>query len=129
MWVLLCKYVFFSTSGKPTIKYLPLATTLALGWPCVLGTLLLASVYQAMSKYVSDKPYHQVGGVLWFVQMWVFSYFPELSDKEPTSFKTSGFHAVHYLCTMRFDDLMSFFLGLVDRALVPLFLKLNYVHI
>ena len=61
--------------------------------------------------------------------MWVFAYFPELSDKKPISFKTLGFHVVHSLCTMLSDDLMSFFLGLVDRALIPLFLKLNYVHI
>ena len=44
--------------------------------------------------------------------------FPKLSDKEPTSFKTLGLHVVHSLRTMPFDDLMSFFLGLVDRALV-----------
>ena len=58
------------------MEYLPLAKTLALGRPYALGTLLLASVYQAMSKYVSDEPYHKIGGVLWFVQMWFFAYFP-----------------------------------------------------
>ena len=36
------------------MEYLPLAKTLALGLPYALDTLLLASVYQAMSKYVSD---------------------------------------------------------------------------
>ena len=30
---------------------------------------------------------------------------------------------------MPFDDFMSFFLGLVDRALVHLFLKPDFVHI
>ena len=38
--------------------YLPLAKTLILGRPYALGTLLLASVYQVMSKYISDEPYH-----------------------------------------------------------------------
>ena len=68
LWVLLCRYVFFPSSGKPVVEYLPLAKTLALGRPYALDTLLLASVYQAISKYVSDEPYHKVGGALWFVQ-------------------------------------------------------------
>ena len=34
-----------------------------------LDTQLLASIYQAMSKYIYDKPYHRVGGAFWFVQM------------------------------------------------------------
>ena len=58
LWVLLCRCVFFPTSGKPSMEYLPLAKTLALGLPYALGTLLVASVYQVMSKYVSDEPYH-----------------------------------------------------------------------
>ena len=57
----------FPTFGKLTMEYLPLMKTLTSGWPYDLGTLLLASIYQAMSKYVSDEPYHRVGGALWFV--------------------------------------------------------------
>ena len=45
LWVLLCRYVFFPISEKPTMEYLPLAKTLALGRPYALVTLLLASVY------------------------------------------------------------------------------------
>ena len=82
-----------------------------------------------MSKYVSDEPYHRICGALWFVQMWLFAYFLELSNRNPTSFKTLGLHVVHSLHTMPSDDLMSFFLGLVDRALVHLFFKLDFVHI
>ena len=69
------------------------------------------------------------GDALWFVQMWLFTYFSELSDKEPTFFKTLGLHAVHSLRTLPSDDLMSFFLGLVNRALVNLFLRPNSIHI
>ena len=90
LWVLLCRYVFCPNSGKPSIEYLPLAKTLALTQPYPLGILLLASIYQAMSKYVSDEPYHRTSGALRFVQMWLFAYFPKLSDKEPTSYKTLG---------------------------------------
>ena len=111
------------------MEYLPLAKTLSLSWPYVLGTLLLASVYQAMSKYVFDEPYHKVGGALWFVQMWFFAYFPKFSNREPTSYKTLELHVMHSLCKMQSDDLMSLFLGLVDRALVHLYLRLDSVHI
>ena len=86
------------------MKYLPLVKTLALGRPYALGTLLFASVYQAMSKYVFDEPYHRFGGALWFVQLWLFPYFPKHSDREPTSFKTLGFHVVHSLSTMPSND-------------------------
>ena len=61
--------------------------------------------------------------------MWLFAYFPELLDKEPTSYKTFGLYVVHSLHMMPFDDLMSFFLVLLDLALVYLFMRLDYVHI
>ena len=60
--------------------------------------------------------------------MWFFAFFPELSNREPTSYKTLGLHVTHSVC-MNSHDLMSFFLGLVDRALVHLFLMPNSVHI
>ena len=81
-----------------------------------------------MSKYVYDEPYHRVGGAFWFVKMWLFTYFPKLSDREPIFYKTLGLHFAHSLHTMPFDDLMSFFLGMVDQALVHLFLRPDYVH-
>ena len=108
---------------------LPLAKTLALGRPYALGTLLLASIYQVLSKYVSDEPYHKVGGALWFVKMWFFAYFPELSDKEPTSYKTLRLHVAHSLRTMHSDYLMSFLLGLVDPAMIHLYFRPGFVHI
>ena len=48
---------------------------------------------------------------------------------EPTSYKTLGLHVAHSLRTMPSDDLMSFFLGLVDRAWTHLYLRLDSVHI
>ena len=55
--------------------------------------------------------------------------FLELSNREPTSYKTLGLHVAHSLRTMPSDDLMSFFIGLVDWALVHLYLRLDFVHI
>ena len=58
-------YMYFPPYfGKPAIEYLPLAKTLTLGRPYALSTLLLALVYQALSKYLSDEPYHRIGGAL-----------------------------------------------------------------
>ena len=111
------------------MEYLLLVKTLTLGCPYALGTLLLASVYQDMSKSVFDEPYHKVGGALWFVQMWFFAYFLELLDGEPTFYMTLGLYVAHSLRTMPSNDLMSFFLGLVYRALVHLYLRPDYVHI
>ena len=119
----------FPTSGKPVMEYLPLAKLLVLGRSYALGTILLTSAYQALSKYVSDEPYHRVGCALWFVQTWLFAYFPEFSSYDITSLKTLGLHVMRSLRTMPFDDLTAFFLGLADRALLYLFLKPDYVHL
>ena len=89
----------------------------------------MTSIYQAVSKYVYDEPYHKVGGAWWFIQMWFFAYFLELSEREHTFYKTLGLHVAHSLHTMPFDDHMSFFLGLVDWALVHLYLRLNSIYI
>ena len=43
------------------MEYIPLARALSIGWPYGLGTVLLASLYQSMGKYVSELPYQRVG--------------------------------------------------------------------
>ena len=63
----LFRFVFFPHLGKPFMEYLPLARALAIMRPYALGTIFLASLYQAMGKYVTEVPYHMVGGALWFV--------------------------------------------------------------
>ena len=50
------------------MEYLPLARDLNIGRPNALGTILLASLYQSMGKYVSELPYQRVGGAVWFVR-------------------------------------------------------------
>ena len=109
------------------MEYLPQVKALALGWPYASSIILLALVYQAMSKYVYDEQYYRVGGTLWLVQIWLFAYFPKLLGQDPTSFKTLGFHALCSLCIMPSDDLMSFFLGFADQALLHLFLRPDFI--
>ena len=83
----------------------------SLFWFLFFGfSILVINSYLFKKKIVSDEPYHNVGGALWFIQMWFFAYFPKLSDKKPTSYTTLGLHVSHSLRTMPFDDLMSFFL-------------------
>ena len=67
LWVLLCRFVFFPHSGKPSMKSLPLAKALAIGLPYALGTIFLVSLYHSMGKCVIEVPYHRIGGALWFV--------------------------------------------------------------
>ena len=67
LWVLLFCFVFFPHSGKPSMEYLPLARALAIGRPYALGTIFMASLYQAKGKYVTEVPYDRVGEALWFV--------------------------------------------------------------
>ena len=56
LWVLLRRFVFFPHSSKPSMEYLPLARALTIEWPHALGTILLASLYQSIGKYMSEIP-------------------------------------------------------------------------
>ena len=105
------------------MEYLPLVRALAIGWPYALSTILLASLYQSMGKYVSEIPYQRVGGALWFVQIWLFAYFPELSGVESFPSMSLGLIVTQSIRTISSYSLSSFFLSLVDRSLSQLYLK------
>ena len=72
------------------MEYLPLARALAIRRPYSLVTIILASLYQSMGKYVSEIPYQRVGGALWFVQIWIFAYFLELSGVDYFHYMSLG---------------------------------------
>ena len=95
----------------------PLARALAIGRPYSLGTILLISLYQYMGKYVSEIPYQRVGGALWFVQIWLFTYFPELSGVDSFLSMSLGLSAAQSIRTISSDSLSSFFLSLANRSL------------
>lgn len=78
LWVLVCKFIICPAGGKPTMEYLPLARSLAIGPSFALGTLLLGSTYHALRKCVTDDPVSKMDGSLWFVQLWLLANFPEL---------------------------------------------------
>ena len=95
----------------------PLARALAIGRPYSLGTILLTSLYQSMGKYVSEIPYQKVGGGLWFVQIWLFAYFPELSGVDSFLSMSLGLSVSQSIRTISSDSFSSFFLSLADRSL------------
>ena len=99
------------------MEYLPLAWALSIWRPYDLGTILLASLYQSIGKYVSKLPYQRVGGALWFVQIWLFSYFPELSGVDYFPSMSLGLSAAQSIRTISSDSLSSFFLSLAYRSL------------
>ena len=109
------------------MEYLPLAWALSIRRPYDLGTILLASLYQSIGKYVSKLPYQRVGGALWFVQIWLFSYFPELSGVNYFPSMSLGLSAAQSIRTISSDSLSSFFLILAYRSLSQLYLKSDTV--
>ena len=96
------------------MEYLPLVRALAIRQPYVLGTIFLASLYQAMGKYVIELPYHRVGGAFWFVQIWLFAFFLELSGVDSFPSMSLGLSAAQSIRTMSIDSLF-FFLSLANH--------------
>ena len=105
------------------MKYLPLVSSLAIGWPYALGTILLASLYQSMGKDVSEIPYQRVGGALRFVYIWLFVYFPKLSGVDSFPSMSLGLSAAQSIRTISSDSHSYFLLSLADRSLSQLYLK------
>ena len=105
------------------MEYLLLARAFSIGRPYALGTIFLASLYQAMGKYVTEVPYYKVGGALWFVQSWLFAYFPKLLGVDSFPSMSLGFSATQSIMTISLDFISYFFLSLADCSLSQLYLK------
>ena len=105
------------------MEYLPLAKALAIGRPYALGTIFLASLYPAMCKYVTEVPYHRVGGALWFVQILFFAYLAKLSSVDSFPCMSLGLSTTQSIRTISTNSLSSFFLSLAGRSLSQLYLK------
>ncbi|XP_075478287.1 uncharacterized protein LOC142519228 [Primulina tabacum] len=69
MWVLICKYLFCPSSGKPTMEYLALARSLSAGNVHGLGVMFLGSLYHWLNVAVNEVPLSRLNGVMWFLQM------------------------------------------------------------
>ena len=80
-----------------------------------------------MGKYVTRVPYHRVGRALWFVQIWLFAYFPELSGVDSFPSMSLGLSATQSIRAIIIDSLSFFFLSLADHSLLQLYLKPNII--
>ena len=40
--------------------------------------MFLGSLYYHLDKCVSEEPFSKIGGGTWFLQIWLFHYFPKL---------------------------------------------------
>ena len=109
------------------MEYLPLARALAIGRPYALGTILLASLYQSMGKYVSEIPYQRVGGALWFVQIWLFANFLGQPGVDSFPSMSLGLSATQSIRIISSTFLFYFFLSLENRSLSQLYLKPNTI--
>ena len=58
---------------------------------------------------MSEIPYQRVEGALWFVQIWLFAYFPELSSANSFPSMSLGLSAAQCIKTISSDSLSSFF--------------------
>ena len=74
-------------------------------------------------KYVNWLPYQGVGGALWFVQIWLFPYFPELSGADSFPSMSLSLTVAQSIRTISLDSLSSFFLSMAVRSLLQLYLK------
>ena len=99
------------------MEYLPLAKALAIRRPYALGTIFLSYLYQAIGKYVTEVPYHKVGEALWFVQIWLFAFFLELSGADSFPSMSLGLSETQSIRTMFTKSLSFFFLSLADHSL------------
>ena len=58
---------------------------------------------------MSEIPYQRVGRALWFVQIWLFAYFPELSGADFFSSMSLGLSVAQSIRTISLDSLSFFF--------------------
>ncbi|XP_024172048.2 uncharacterized protein LOC112178068 [Rosa chinensis] len=79
----LCKYVFCCKSGQCPRDYAAIAEALASGTKLALGPFVLAHLYRSLHRIVTDRMNPNVGGPLWMFQLWLRTYFPQLSVARP----------------------------------------------
>ena len=58
---------------------------------------------------MTEVHYHGVGGALWIVQVWLFAYFPELSNVDSFPSMSLGLSAAQSIRTMSINSISYFF--------------------
>lgn len=83
-----------------------------------LSTILLKLIYHVLGHYVVKEPYPVVSGALWFVQHWLFVWFPKITGRHTLTPKI-----VPPLRTKSQDELMTIFIILMDYPLRLIYLR------
>ena len=109
------------------MEYLPLARAFSIGRPYALGTIIWASLYQSVGKYVSEIPYQRVRGSFWFVRIWLFAYFSELLGADSFPSMSLGLSVAQSIRTLSSYSLSFFSLSLANSSLFQLYLKLDTI--
>ena len=74
-----------------------------------LAPFFLGSVYRSMFLFATD-PKESIGGPLWFIQLWAYAYFPQLSPKPTPSIieRSSCYAHLFAISTYEFDKIPTF---------------------
>ena len=119
LWVLICKYIFYPSSARPSMEYLPLAKALVHRDHVALGCVFLGRLYSNLRKAISREPFHYLGGGAWFLQCWLSEYFPEfthdLSASTILPLTNIGGTLVSSICKWEYDRILTFFMQSRNR--------------
>ena len=75
-WI--CKYLVNVSSTTSFAQFVPISKNLAANVKVALAPFFLGHLYRSMYLY-STQPKNSHHGPLWFIQLWVYSYFPKLA--------------------------------------------------
>jgi len=83
----LCKMIFCHSGKKIMLEFAPLAYRLSQGQKFDLASHFLGYVYKIGSDSQSKPLLFNIGGPLWFLQLWILAYFPifEVAISEPVN--------------------------------------------
>ena len=73
----LCKFVFCVLSSRITYEFVSIAKSLALGNKLALASYFLGHVYKVYNDLADNPSNSNIGGPMWFIQMWILAYFKE----------------------------------------------------
>ncbi|KAH7850597.1 hypothetical protein Vadar_000303 [Vaccinium darrowii] len=85
IWYTLCKMIFCHGGKKMVLEFAPLAYVLSKGKTIDLASHFLGYVYKAGFDNHAKPLNQNLGGPLWFLQIWLLAYFPDqkVADRSP----------------------------------------------
>lgn len=132
----LCKMIFCHSGKKIMHEFAPLAYRLSKGEKFDLASYFLGYVYKIGSDSQSKPLNFNIGGSLWFLQLWIVAYFPvfEVAISEPINVYGDKFRVLaskplslaaylQYFLNMREDKEETEFRPFTDWSIGPSWIK------